>query len=243
MCGISGVLDDDHRPGELRDLAARMTRRLAHRGPDAEGVLAEDGIALGHRRLAILDLSPAGAQPMLSACGRWVVVYNGEIYNHLDLRRDLAAAGAAPAWRGHSDTETLLAGIAAWGLDATLTRAAGMFALALWDRRERRLMLARDRMGEKPLYWGWAGRALVFGSELKALAAHPDFRAGSTGARWRNTCALAMCPHPAASIPESTSWNRARSCSWTGHPPPGRLPFRSDPVSPMAPCRSAGTGV
>jgi len=115
---------------------------------------------------------------MHSACGRWVIVFNGEIYNHLDLRRALEAEGAAPAWRGHSDTETLLAGIAHWGLDATLTRSAGMFALALWDRRGRRLLLARDRMGEKPFYWGWAGQALVFGSELKALAAHPDFAGG-----------------------------------------------------------------
>jgi len=103
-----------------------------------------------------------------------VVVYNGEIYNHLDLRREIEADGAAAGWRGHSDTETLLAGVAHWGLDETLRRSLGMFALALWDQRDRRLFLARDRMGEKPLYWGWAGRALVFGSELKALRAHPD---------------------------------------------------------------------
>lgn len=130
---------------------------------------------MGHRRLSILDLSAAGAQPMESACGRYVIAYNGEIYNYLDMRRELAAAGAAPDWRGHSDTETLLAGISHWGLDETLRRATGMFAIALWDIRDRSLSLARDRIGEKPLYWGWAGRALVFGSELKALRQHPEF--------------------------------------------------------------------
>jgi asparagine synthase (glutamine-hydrolysing) len=176
MCGLIGILSpQDQAVEDLRSIAQAMTKLIVHRGPDAGDVWAEDGIALGHRRLSILDLSPAGAQPMHSACRRYVVAYNGEIYNHLDLRRDLGAAGAAPAWRGHSDTETLLAGIAHWGLDETLHRAAGMFALALWDRKERRLSLARDRVGEKPLYWGWAGRAVVFGSELKALRLHPDF--------------------------------------------------------------------
>jgi asparagine synthase (glutamine-hydrolysing) len=159
----------------LRGIVESMTAALVHRGPDADGTWTEDGIALGHRRLSILDLSPAGAQPMQSVCGRFVIVFNGEIYNHLDLRRDLAALGAAPNWRGHSDTDTLLAGIAHWGLDETLRRCAGMFAIALWDRRDRRLSLARDRIGEKPLYWGWAGQALVFGSELKALRQHPEF--------------------------------------------------------------------
>lgn len=176
MCGLAGVLSPQNQaPKAQRDLLKAMTDTLVHRGPDAGDVWAEDGIALGHRRLAILDLSPAGAQPMHSACGRYVIVYNGEIYNHLDLRRALEAAGAAPEWRGHSDTETLLAGLAHWGLDETLRRAAGMFALALWDRRDRRLSLARDRLGEKPLYWGWAGASLVFGSELKALRQHPEF--------------------------------------------------------------------
>lgn len=174
MCGITGLLPSHGTPANPA-LVARMTDALVHRGPDADGVWAEEGVALGHRRLSILDLSEAGAQPMLSACGRYVIAFNGEIYNHRDLRRDLGAAGAAPLWRGHSDTETLLAGIAHWGLDETLRRSAGMFALALWDRSARHLSLARDRIGEKPLYWGWAGRALVFGSELKALRQHPDF--------------------------------------------------------------------
>lgn len=175
MCGIAGLLSHVSAQSHLYAIAANMASRLIHRGPDAEGIWVENGIALGHRRLSILDLSPAGAQPMQSVCGRFVIAFNGEIYNHLDLRRDLGAMGAAPDWRGHSDTETLLAGIAHWGLDDTLRRSAGMFAIALWDRRDRRLSLARDRIGEKPLYWGWAGSDLVFGSELKALRQHPDF--------------------------------------------------------------------
>lgn len=176
MCGLTGLFSPQVQAADsLQWLVQTMATALVHRGPDAEGVWVEDGIALGHRRLSILDLSPAGAQPMHSVCGRYVIAFNGEVYNHLNLRRDLASAGAAPDWRGHSDTETLLAGIAHWGLDDTLIRSAGMFAIALWDRRDRRLSLARDRIGEKPLYWGWAGRALVFGSELKALRQHPDF--------------------------------------------------------------------
>ena len=176
MCGIAGLLIPGSGDADgISDTLQKMTRSLAHRGPDAEGFWTEGGVALGHRRLSILDLTNAGAQPMRSESGRYVVVFNGEIYNHLDMRRDIAADGAAPGWRGHSDTETLLAGLAHWGLDETLQRAKGMFALALWDRSEKRLSLARDRMGEKPLYWGWAGQSLVFGSELKALRAHPNF--------------------------------------------------------------------
>ncbi len=176
MCGLTGLRPGTPQPpGAMRALAARMAERIVHRGPDAAGAWADEGIALGHRRLSILDLSAAGAQPMLSACARYALAYNGEIYNHPELRRALEKAGAAPGWRGHSDTETLLAGIAHWGLDETLRRSAGMFALALWDRREKRLSLARDRIGEKPLYWGWAGETLVFGSELKALRVCPDF--------------------------------------------------------------------
>jgi asparagine synthase (glutamine-hydrolysing) len=173
MCGIAGLLHPTSPVPELRAIAARMADRLVHRGPDAYGIWGEEGVALSHRRLAIMDISHAGAQPMLSSCGRFAMVFNGEIYNHLDLRRDLAAESAAPDWAGHSDTETLLAAIVFWGLDEALRRSSGMFALALWDRFARRLLLARDRMGEKPLYWGWAGEALVFGSELKALRAHP----------------------------------------------------------------------
>ena len=155
-----------------------MTAALWRRGPDAGGVFVDEeaGVALGHRRLAILDLSERGAQPMRSACGRYVLTFNGEIYNHLDLRRELESSGGAE-WRGSSDTETLLAGFAQWGVAPTLERTVGMFALALWDRRQRELTLARDRFGEKPLYFGYvdSGRSFVFGSELKALKAHPAF--------------------------------------------------------------------
>lgn len=155
-----------------------MASRIAHRGPDDTGVWSDvdAGIALAHRRLAIVDLSAAGHQPMLSASGRWVLVYNGEVYNHLELRKQLESTGAAPNWRGHSDTESLLACIEAWGVDETLKRSVGMFALALWDGRERALWLARDRIGEKPLYYGWQGDTFLFGSELKALRAHPTFQ-------------------------------------------------------------------
>jgi asparagine synthase (glutamine-hydrolysing) len=157
-----------------------MTLALRHRGPDAGGIFVDNpaGVALGHRRLAIIDLSERGAQPMHSACGRYVIVFNGEIYNHLALRKQLETRGAV-AWRGTSDTETLLECCAAWGVAPTLQKAIGMFALALWDRATRRLTLARDRFGEKPLYYGFIARGaattFVFGSELKALRAHPEF--------------------------------------------------------------------
>lgn len=176
MCGIAGILSASRI--EARDVR-RLTDPIAHRGPDDQGVWldAEAGIGLGHRRLAILDLSPAGHQPMASADGRFVITYNAEIYNHADLRQELEAAGAAPpgGWRGHSDTETLLECLSAWGLAATLPKIVGMFAFALWDRRERTLSLVRDRFGEKPLYYGWAGPDFVFASELKAIRAHPRF--------------------------------------------------------------------
>ncbi|MBK1872187.1 hypothetical protein FE848_03045 [Marinobacter sp. 1-3A] len=134
-------------------------------------------LAVGHRRLSILDLSAAGHQPMHSECGRYVLVFNGEIYNHLALRSLLSEQTAEPNWRGQSDTETLLACFAVWGLETTLQAVRGMFAFALWDKQEQELTLARDRMGEKPLYWGWCGDVLLFGSESKALKAHPGFNA------------------------------------------------------------------
>jgi asparagine synthase (glutamine-hydrolysing) len=181
MCGIAGFVRTREalaQPDQL--ILEAMTRTLYHRGPDDEGLWtdADAGVALGHRRLAIIDLSAAGHQPMASPRGRWMMVFNGEIYNHLDLRDALARAGAAPTWRGHSDTETLLAGFEHWGVVGTLQRAVGMFAIALWDRQTRTLQLARDRFGEKPLYYGWTGEgrhAFVFGSELKALRAYPGF--------------------------------------------------------------------
>lgn len=158
-----------------------MTDTMTRRGPDDGGYWCdgEQGIALGHRRLAIIDLSPAGHQPMQSSSSRFVIVFNGEIYNHLELRAELDAAGAAPTWRGHSDTETLLAAFDAWGIGKTVERAVGMFAFAVWDRALRVLTLGRDRLGEKPLYYGWQGKGrqavFLFGSELKALRAHPAF--------------------------------------------------------------------
>jgi asparagine synthase (glutamine-hydrolysing) len=177
MCGIAGVLGGrrvDHVTVE------RMTRSLAHRGPDDEGVWidVDAGIGLGHRRLSIVDLSPAGHQPMHSPSGRFVITANGEIYNHADLRAELLAAGHEVAWRGHSDIETLLAGFDAWGIKPTLQRASGMFAFALWDKQGRTLTLARDRLGEKPLYYGrqhGPRSPFLFASELKALRQHPDF--------------------------------------------------------------------
>ena len=174
MCGIAGLVGNGARTAGL---LARMAAPIAHRGPDDEGFWsdAEAGVGLAHRRLSIIDLSPAGHQPMASNDGRWMLSYNGEIYNHAALRAELDEARGPIAWRGHSDTETLIEGIATWGLAVTLSKSVGMFALALWDRRERTLSLTRDRFGEKPLYYGWVGGDFVFGSELKALRAHPGF--------------------------------------------------------------------
>ena len=173
MCGIAGIFANG--PVDA-DLLRRMTASLRHRGPDDEDIWIDGGagIGLGHRRLAVLDLSPAGRQPMASACGRYVLTLNGEIYNHLDLRAALDGPGG-PRWRGRSDTETLIEAIAHWGLEPALARCAGMFALGLWDRKERRLSLARDRFGEKPLYYGRLGRDFAFASELRALRLHPAF--------------------------------------------------------------------
>lgn len=177
MCGFIGFSRIDGIDNQ--QIAQQMCQKIAHRGPDSEGIWQSEGVpvVLGHRRLSIVDLSAAGHQPMLSATGRFVIAYNGEVYNHLQLREMLQAEGYSVQWRGHSDTETLLASIEAWGLVRTLQAAVGMFAFALWDQQSRQLTLARDRMGEKPLYWGWQGDVLLFGSELKALKAHPAFKA------------------------------------------------------------------
>jgi asparagine synthase (glutamine-hydrolysing) len=177
MCGIAGFVDP--RTADLEEACRAMARALSHRGPDDAGyyVQRDIGLGLSHRRLAVVDLSPAGHQPMKSAGGRYEIVFNGEIYNHLNIRRELQTSDDAPAWRGHSDTETLLAAIETWGLPGALQRSVGMFALALWDRERRQLQLARDRVGEKPLYYGRSGQAFLFGSELKALQAHPAFKA------------------------------------------------------------------
>ncbi len=179
MCGIAGFVTDGGLDTNAGASLEAMMRKIEHRGPDDAGLWLhkECGVALGHRRLAIVDLSPAGHQPMKSASGRYHIVYNGEIYNHLALRTRLEREGKAPNWAGRSDTEVLLACIDTWGLHATLAEANGMFAFALWDMRERILILARDRAGEKPLYYGRQGTSILFASELKAIAAHPAFGA------------------------------------------------------------------
>lgn len=192
MCGFTGFLGATSH-FDFSKIAMQMANAIDHRGPDNAGTWEDEeaGIAMGHRRLAIVDLSPAGHQPMHSKNGRWVLAFNGEIYNHMGLRSELEAIGCngpgglamtkLGVWQGHSDTETLLAGIEHWGLEAMLQRCVGMFAIALWDRQNRTLTLARDRFGEKPLYYGWVGhgpgRSLAFGSELKALKSYPGFDA------------------------------------------------------------------
>lgn len=190
MCGLSGIFDPQYATGveTLEAAVTRMTETLRHRGPDDGGIWVDSaaGVALGHRRLAILDLSTEGRQPMLSACGRYVMVFNGEVFNFRKLRAELEPLGHR--FRGHSDTEVMLAAIRQWGLDAALQRFIGMFAFALWDREERTLHLVRDRLGIKPLYYGWAGRSVLFGSELKALRADPRFQ----GEIDRNAVALLM---------------------------------------------------
>lgn len=172
MCGIAGIATWRSEPVSRGELL-QMTNAIEHRGPDDSGSWFEDsfGIALGHRRLSIIDLSPQGHQPMASASARFTIAYNGEIYNYENLRSELEKAGKAPAWRGHSDTEVLLAAFDAWGIETALTRIEGMFAMAVWDHHNKTLSLARDRIGEKPLYYGFLGGRLLFASELKAITA------------------------------------------------------------------------
>ena len=178
MCGIAGFFGSNNSRGaeELTGIVRSMTDAIVHRGPDDAGAWVDAGlgVGLGHRRLSILDLSPLGHQPMVSAPGRYVIVFNGEVYNFLQIRKELEGLGHA--FRGHSDTEVMLAAFEQWGLEAATKRFNGMFAFALWDKQERVLHLGRDRLGEKPLYYGWIGSALVFASELKALRRFPQFR-------------------------------------------------------------------
>jgi asparagine synthase (glutamine-hydrolysing) len=187
MCGITGFLGSTDNAQWMQMQLLRMTNQIRHRGPDANGLWldASVGIALGHRRLAIIDLSAAGAQPMQSVNGRWLLAFNGEIYNHLKLRAELEKRSLAPIWRGHSDTETLLACFDAWGIRSTLEKCVGMFAAAVWCRQTQSLTLLRDRLGEKPLYYGWQGQGtsavFLFGSELKTLTAHAAFKSEVDG--------------------------------------------------------------
>lgn len=175
MCGIAGAIRFSCRPEEWDRGLTSMAQAIHHRGPDDQGIWfdAKAGIGMAHRRLSILDLSPEGHQPMVSQGGRYVIVFNGEIYNFAEIRKDLPDV----SWRGHSDTEVMLAAFERWGIDAAIRRFVGMFAFALWDRQKRELTLVRDRLGEKPLYYGWSGEVFLFGSELKALRAWPDFQA------------------------------------------------------------------
>ena len=173
MCGIAGLLHFDGRPADPL-LVQRMGEAVRHRGPDGEGLFVDGPVGLAHRRLAIIDLSPAGHQPMATADGRFVLSYNGEIYNFKELRIELQALGCQ--FRSCSDSEVVLYALAEWGVEA-LSRFNGMFAIAMWDRHERALLLARDRYGIKPLYWARKQSFAIFGSEVKALLAHPEFPA------------------------------------------------------------------
>lgn len=183
MCGITGFITagNEFTSVEMERILIAMSDAIVHRGPDHGGSWSnvESGVWLGHKRLAIVDLSPSGHQPMQSPSGRYMIVFNGEIYNHLLLRQMLKTAGQSPSWRGHSDTETLLVGFDTWGIQKTVTKLIGMFAFAVWDRQNKALTLGRDRLGEKPIYYGWQGRGnaavFLFGSELKALRTHPAF--------------------------------------------------------------------
>src|SRR6185436_667476 len=173
MCGICGIWDPSDSGGAVLEALPKMTSAIRHRGPDDDGAWSEpaSGVALGHRRLSIIDLSCEGHQPMTSVDGRYTTVFNGEIYNYLDIRRELTELGYT--FRGTSDTEVMLSAAVQWGVEETLKKMSGMFALAIWDRKTGQLQLARDRIGEKPLYYGWSGGVFLFGSELKALRAHP----------------------------------------------------------------------
>ncbi len=181
MCGITGQLTRSNSDIDLTSSTKSMIEQLTHRGPDDMGIWKDEssGICLAHRRLSILDLSPHGHQPMCSADGRFIIAFNGEIYNHVQLRKeleDVESYSSSIQWRGRSDTEVMLAAISHWGVYEATKRFTGMFSFALWDRNERSLYLVRDRVGEKPLYFGWVGETLLFGSELKALRSHPNWR-------------------------------------------------------------------
>jgi asparagine synthase (glutamine-hydrolysing) len=227
MCGIAGIFGFDGLGEELSTVTTRMGDLLSHRGPDDAGVWMDRGaqVALIHRRLSIVDLSPSGHQPMKSHDGRYVIVFNGEIYNHTEIRRELDAAVAGIGWHGHSDTETLLEAISRWGIDAALRKSVGMYAFALWDAGQRRLHLVRDRMGEKPLYYGRIARSIAFSSELKGLAAHPAW----TGELNRDSLVLFM-RHGYVPAPHSIY-----SGIWKLNP--GSMLTITDPVGDLMPQR------
>ena len=179
MCGFSGFFSPDNLIDHAVEVLKNMGMAIKHRGPDSAGEWLDsvNNVGFTHQRLAIVDLSLAGHQPMVSYGNRFVIAFNGEIYNHLDLRRELEAGKQDVLWVGHSDTETLLAGFELWGIRKTIEKSVGMFAFSVWDHSDKTLTLGRDRLGEKPLYYGWQDETFLFGSELKALRAHPDFKA------------------------------------------------------------------
>lgn len=176
MCGIAGIYSNQPQAANCSEM---MINAIRHRGPDSHGTWSdpEVGIYLAHARLSIQDLTSAGNQPMKSRSGRFLVVFNGEIYNHRKLRKELEIVNAGVSWRGYSDTETFLAGFEHWGIEQTVKKTIGMFAFAVWDKKYRKLVLGRDRLGEKPLYYGWQNNMFVFASELSAIKAHPAFKA------------------------------------------------------------------
>ena len=196
MCGINGFYSKSL--STFNNVIVKMNSAISHRGPDAKGTWYDknSGIVLGHQRLSIIDLSSAGDQPMQSNSNRFILTYNGEIYNHLEIRKEIEKNNSFTKWRGSSDTETLLESIDFWGVEKTLQKIQGMFAFGLWDKKTRSLTLARDRMGEKPLYYGWQGkgnnRVFLFGSELKALKVHPGFdeqiNRGAIALQLRHNC-------------------------------------------------------
>lgn len=226
MCGIAGVLDPAWEGGgeELAALAGRMADAVAHRGPDDRGTWADPaaGLAFGHRRLAVVDLSPAGRQPMVSADGRWVITYNGECYNAPEIRSSLPGGGRH--LRGHCDTEVVVEAVAAWGLRTALGRLDAMFAMALWDRERKALHLVRDRLGEKPLYYSVVGGRVTFGSELGALRADPAFPTGVDREAAGLLLRLNYVPSPATIYSSARKLAAGTMVSfpagWTGWPEP-----------------------
>ena len=164
MCGIAGIFSIGRDRQKMLRIASQMAKKIQSRGPDASGEWVDEvaGIAFGHRRLSVLDLTPTGTQPMHSACNRYVTTFNGEIYNFKLLRDEITHLHPGHIWRGTSDTEVILAGVSYWGVQTTLTKLDGMFAIAVWDKAEQNLYLARDRMGEKPLYYGYVGKQFAF---------------------------------------------------------------------------------
>ncbi len=228
MCGIAGLIARNG-PVDPRVITA-MTDTIVRRGPDSSGIWigAEGAVGLGHRRLAVIDLSEAGAQPMHSACGRYTVTYNGEIYNFEALRSQLETAGKAPAWRGHSDTEVMLAVFSAYGLSQGIAELSGMFALAVWDHADRTLTLARDRFGEKPLYYGWTAAGFAFASTLAPIAATPGFANPISRAALASLMARAYVPAP-QSIYDHI-YKLAPGCLLTVPLADARGPFVREPV-------------